>query len=71
MPYSSNTAVPIVLSTGNDPSDVPPSDTATVASLVSAAVDIASDDREKVTPLPAAYVAGAPAGKATPTARWL
>ena len=50
---------------------MPPSDTDTVASLVSAAVDIASDDKANVTAPPGAYDAGAPAGKATPTARWL
>ena len=50
---------------------MPSSDTVTVASFVSGAVDMASDDSENATVPPGAYDAGAPAGKATPTARWL
>ena len=71
VPYSSRMSVPIVLVTGNVPRDVPLRLTATVVSLASGAVDIASEVRSNVTCAPAAYDAGAFAGSFTPTARWL
>ena len=57
--------------TGKVPSTVPPRLTLTVASRVSDAAVIESDDRSNVTWLvPAWYDAGAPAGNFTPTACW-
>ena len=54
VPYSSRMAVPIVLSTGNDPSDEPFRLTVTVESLESGAVDMAREVRSNVTWSPAA-----------------
>ena len=71
LPYSSKMSVPMVLSTAKSPTATSPTLTDTEVSFLSAAVEKASDDRLNATVWPVRYCAGAPAGKLTPTDRWV
>ena len=70
VPTSSNGTVRSVLETGKVPSTLPSSSTSICVSCSSPAPVIASEDTSKASVSPAAYAAGAAAGKATPTACW-